>query len=129
MKDYTLNWYGKLTIENIEQVVGLFRQLLENRRYTFVAINELFRRPDVRTGQRLEPHKATSGEAFSVWFDDKNSPPAFAGFNAVDTYGVWGLSTSVNEQPYVVFEWNKVTIEHNAPAGNKLIWVLAIEQE
>lgn len=129
MNEYALNWCGKLTVENIEQVVGLFRKLLENRRYTFVAINQSYRRPDVRTGQQLDPRKAKGEEVFSIWFDDKSSPPAFAGFNAVDTYGVWGLSTSANDQPYISFEWNKVTIEHKAPAGNELICVLAIEPE
>lgn len=123
-----LNWYGNLTIDNIEQVVGLLRKLLAGKKYTFVSVNEYFGyKPEVRTGQEIEPQKATNKDAFSFWYDKDNAPPLYAGFNVVDTHGVWGLSTSATEQPYLRFEWNKVAIEHKAPAGHKMFWVVAVE--
>lgn len=135
---YNLHWYGMLTIDNIQQVTNLLLQLLDGRRYTFVAANEFFRfKPEVRTGQRLNHKGATSGKAISAYCDEKETPPRHAGFNVVDTYGVWGCSTNLVENrydsefnnPYFVFEYNKVTITHRAPAGHLLYWVAAIEQD
>ena len=138
-----LNWYGVLTIGNIEQVVDMFRRLLTGKRYTFVAVNmygnedapgQLISRPGVRTSQRIEPDKAISKDAFSFWYGDNKE---YAGFNVVDTYGVWGCSTSATdsfqvgdyENPYIVFEYHKVLIIHRAPAGHLLYWVIATEAE
>ena len=126
---YDLNWRGNLTVDNIKDVVGLFRRLLDGEVYTFVSANEFFGfKPDVRTDQKVEHKKATNGNAFGVWFEDSDSPSC-AGFNVVDTYGVWGLSTSASEQPYISFEWNKVTIKHRAGAGHNLWWVIAVQRE
>lgn len=137
MKEYNLHWYGMLTIENLENVVDLLKQLLDGKKYTFVACNEFFDfKPEVRTGQMVDHKGATSGNAFSIWWDEKNNPPHYGGFNVGDTYGVWGCSTTAtdevkhdNENPYFVFEGNKVTITHKAPAGHLLYWVAAVEKE
>ncbi|MBD3244967.1 MAG: hypothetical protein GF335_03165 [Candidatus Moranbacteria bacterium] len=137
-KEYNLHWYGVLTIENLQQVADLLLQLLDGKRYTFVAANEFFRfKPEVRTGQTLSHKGATTGKAINVYYDEKENPPKHAGFNVGDTYGVWGCSTNLatdeydNEfnNPYFVFEYNKVTITHRAPAGHLLYWVVAIEQD
>ena len=142
-----LNWYGMLTIDNIKGVVALFRQLLDGKRYTFVAVNmygnentpgRIVSKIDVRTSQEVRHDKAKYGETFTVWFDEQSdTPPRFAGFNVCDTYGVWGLSTNTNEtkhdhefkNPYIVFEWNKVSITHRAPAGHILYWTIAVEDD
>lgn len=124
-----LNWYGTLTIENIEAVVNLLKRLLEGKRYTFVACNEGRRnfRPEVRTSQQLTG-------TFKTWEGEKKD---FAGFNVSDTYGVWDLSTSRHDSdgydpsfnaPYIVFERNKVTITHRAPTGTLLYWCVAVEE-
>lgn len=134
MKEMNLNWYGMLTVENIERVADLLRQLLKGKRYTFVAANEFFGfKPEVRTNQELKP--STTGDPINVYYDKDGK--RFAGFNVCDSYGVWGCSTSLQEEqydhefknPYFVFEWNKVTITHCAPAGHKLYWVAAIERD
>ena len=135
---YNLHWYGMLTIENVQQIADLLLQLLDGKRYTFVAANEFFRfKPEVRTGQTLDHKGARSGKAIGIYSDEKDTPPRHAGFNVGDTYGVWGCSTNLAENkydpefnnPYFVFEYNKVTITHRAPAGHLLYWVAAIEQD
>ena len=134
MEEMSPNWHGMLTVKNIERVADLLRQLLNEKRYTFVAANECFDfRPEVRTNQKLEP--STAGDPISVYHDKDQGQ--FACFSVRDSYGVWGCSTNLQEEsydhefknPYFVFERNKVNITHRAPAGNKLYWVAAIERE
>ena len=125
------NWHGTLTLENLEEVAAMIGDLLDGKRYTFVACNEYFKfKPEVRTGQELNHKGATSGHAISTYFDNEQSPPRFGGFNIGDTYGVWGCSTASSaegyhydptyEAPHVSIDWGKVTITHRAPAGHLL---------
>ena len=127
---YDLHWYGMLTVENVQKIADLLLQLLDGKRYTFVAANESCRfEPEVRTGQRLK--------AISVYYNEKENPPKYAGFIVVDSYGSWSCSTNLAENkydqefrnPYFVFKYNQVTITHRAPAGHLLYWVAAIEQD
>lgn len=137
-------WYGMLTIDNINEVVGQIKEVIDGKKYTFVAVNmygneqdpgRLVSQIDVRTSQEARHDKAKNGETFIVWFDEANNPPQFAGFNVCDTYGVWGLSTRTNsanydyefKNPYLSIDRNKVSISHRAPAGRILYWVIAVE--
>lgn len=130
------DWSGMLTVENIDQVAERILRLLQGKRYTFVAFNEIFPdRLEVRTGMRLDPKDATNGIGVSVYRDESGNGD-FAGFNVVDSYGVWGPTTTVKEDrydddfrnPYIYFKEDRVTIAHHAPAGHKLIWVAVIEK-
>jgi len=132
-KPTDLNWYGMLTVENIEDVCKLLEKMLVGKTYTFVASNEFHRfEPDVRTSQKMMP--GSSGKPITFWYGDNKE---YASFNVCDSYGVWGCSTHLKEDkydgefnnPYFVFEWYKVTITHRAPAGHLLYWVIAVERE
>jgi len=124
--------YGMLTKGNIEDFVAVLREMLTGKRYTFVACNESRHfEPEVRTSQRLE--NGTNGTPFSVHHYD-----GWASFGVCDTYGVWGCTTTWDDpkmydadfkNPYFVFDYNKVTITHRAPAGHLLYWVVAVERE
>ena len=105
----------------------------KEKRYTFVACNEFFDfKPEVRTGQELKEDNPVS-----YWIDENNNPPLHAGFNVNDSYGVWGLSTSQKENkydnefnaPYVVFDYNQIKITLRAPAGHKIYWTVALEND
>lgn len=128
------NWCGTLTVENIEQVADLLRRLLKGRQYRFVVTNEVFDfKPKVRINQELEPNKA--GDSINVYYDKDEK--RFAGFSVHDSYGMWGCSTSLQEErcdcgsknPHFVFEWNKVTINHYAPSGHRVCWVIIVEDD
>ena len=133
-------WFGTLTLENLEEVAAMIGDLLDGKRYTFVACNEYFKfKPEVRTGQELNHKGSANGRAINAWLDDEETPPRFGGFNIGDTYGVWGCTTNVNAEghhydptfnaPYLSFDWGKVTITHRAPAGHLLYWVAAVEAD
>jgi hypothetical protein len=134
MATMDLNWRGMLTTKNIEQVADLLHQLLEGKSYTFTAKNERFGfRPEVRWHLRLST-RTTSGKAINVWHDEQGR---FAGFNVSDTYGVWTCDTDLKEDkfdpdfnnPYFVFEQDKVTITHRSGSGNLLCWMVAVEPD
>jgi hypothetical protein len=92
LKEFNLHWFGMLTVENIEQVADLLRQLLVGKTYTFVTVNELFRyKPEVRTSQRLKPN----GDAITATKDETGR---FASFSVSDSYGVWGCSTNLKNR-------------------------------
>ena len=122
------HWYGEVTIENIEAVAKTIEEVLTGKYYTFASLNadcvSIF---DVHTSQKLEPDKATDKKALSVWFDKEHTPPQYAGFNFVDTYGVWGLSTG-SDKPYISFKYNhQIRIEQLNGYGEKLIWIITTE--
>lgn len=127
------NWHGTLTVHNIADVVTRLHRLLDGKRYVWVATNEIFgpaARPEVRF-ERLAPEKSSNGDSIVTHFED----PDHKGFTVVDTYGIWGLWTSSKDEhdyndykdPYIVFGCNRVTIEHRAPAGHRLTWVIAVD--
>ncbi len=137
-KEYDLYWHGVLTIKNVQKVADLLLQLLDGRRYTFVAADERYYfMPKVRTGQRLNHEDSTTGNAISVHYDEKKNPPKHAGFTVCDTHGVWFCSTNLAEakydpkfnNPYFVFAGNKVTITQRTFDDKLLYWVVAIEQD
>jgi hypothetical protein len=96
--------------------------------------------PEVRTGQRME--KLTVHERTT--YDDGST---HAHFSVCDTYGVWGLSTSVPDQKTAHemdrddrsltcvhfdksrYDGGKIEITHYAPVGARLYWVVTIEPE
>lgn len=131
-----LGWHGMLTVNNVEQVADLLRQLLTGKRYTFVAVNEFYGfKPEVRTSQKLKP-KINSSNPINVYYDDTGAK-RFAGFSVSDSYGVWSFSTNLQEDqddpgsknPHFSFEWDKVTIIFRLSGGNLVYWVAAVEKE
>ena len=132
MREMNLGWAGMLTIENVEKVAELFRELLQGKRYTFVSANEFFGfKPEVRTRQRLAFQKSDPIQAF------KEKDGKSAGIMVHAPFGVWSIHTNLAKNqhdpefknPYLAFDWNRVTITHRAPGGNKLYWVVALERK
>jgi hypothetical protein len=121
------HWIGNLTIENVNEVADRLKELLIGKIYTFVSCNELDRfKPNVKTGQKLEDNNP-----IRVWKGDYST-----GIHVNDSYGVWGFNTVLHEGeknenlkvPYIIFEGNQIRIEHRAPGGNILYWVVALEK-
>jgi len=128
----TVIWEGMLTINNIQEVADRILEMLELKRYTFVAISDDDTlKPTVHTGQQLAP----GGEPVRVRIDEQRR---FANLFT----GTWGLSTTLEEDthdpefnnPYLVFEQDsmhgdRVTITHRAGTSIKVCWVAAVEPD
>jgi len=126
-------WYGTLSVKNIEKVADMIYAVLKGRKYSFVDVYEYRRyKPETRLNQRLE--NGSNGSPLSIYFDDENR---YAGFNFCDTYGVWGCSTSNQDgqydpefnSPYIVIENNKITITQRTPEGRMCYWQMAVDYE
>jgi hypothetical protein len=146
------DWNGYLTLENLEAVAARFRSLLDGQRYTWVACNSGLRHyfPEVRTGQQLRDRGITT------YRDEEAQYGPFGGITVPDTYGVWGLHTDCPGQrtarrrrvhawerasdeqkrtdtwddqhlTYLHITRDKVEIEHYAPIGYRLYWVVTVE--
>ena len=145
MQPYNLHWSGMLTTGNIEQVHNLFHELLDGKFYTSInahptvypKIDEkhpetMDCRMHVRTSQKLTPEGVRGGDAITFSVDGK-----YAHLAIHDTYGIHMMDTKLEgehahydhtyQNPYIVFEYNRVTIHHRAPAGNLLVWAFAVE--
>ncbi|MFF4417006.1 hypothetical protein ACFYY8_31180 [Streptosporangium sp. NPDC001559] len=138
MNDYErivlgLPWGGYLALDNLNLIADRIRMMIgEGQPYTWVAVNEAFSmRPQVRTSG-----VATSIEAGRLYGKEGE----YGHLMVVDTDGVWSLCTSASNQrsandsdnpvystPYLVFEGGQLTIDHRAPAGHRLCWVVAPE--
>lgn len=137
------DWYGYLTLDNCDAVAGRIRSMLAGQRYTWVSCNEGLRDyfPEVRTGQRLR-------DDVRIDRDTLDGGTEWAHISAGDTYGVWGLGTTVPDQK-TAHRWaaddkkrkrltclhitrgrhdgGRIEIEHYAPVGARLYWVIAVE--
>lgn len=127
-------FHGTLTIKNVEFVAKSVLEMLNAKRYTFVSVYEYKNfEPETRVHQELK--NGTNGSPLSVWFDEKNVMPEFAGFNFCDSYGSWGLSTSQKDgyydsnfdAPYIVIDWNSITMTLRTPAGLLAYWQITLE--
>jgi hypothetical protein len=135
-------WYGYLTLENFDAVAERLRSLLTGRTYTWASTREhQVRAPEVRTRQRLREGINTSRSTL----DDGR---VMAHLNAADTYGVWGVSTTIPDQKTaytfardekkarrlteVTFkhghhDGGRIEIEQYNGYGERLYWVIAVE--
>lgn len=127
-------FHETLTLDNIEVTAKRILNMLYDKKYTFVCVYEYKNFvPETRVHQELR--NGTNGSPLSIWFDEKNSPSQFAGFNFCDSYGTWGLSTSLKSgyydanfnAPYVVIDWNSITITLRTPAGLLAYWQITVE--
>lgn len=133
------HWFGYLTLENAEAVAGRIRTMLDGKQYTWVACNEMGGyRPEVRTGMRLREGVKLSGSTLE-------SGRKMAHITVCDTYGVWGLDTTVANQreahetedrkrlTYLNIEehrWgDRIEIEFYSISGNHIWWVATVEPE
>lgn len=141
---YNLYWYGMLTTGNVEKVAALLTELLDGKFYTAITAHPTVYpkiddkhpeipdvRMDVRTSQKLI-YRSNGKPA--ITFEVKDD---YGYMSIHDTYGVYMIDTKLKgesaqidgtlQNPYIVFEGNRVTIRHRAPAGNVLVWAFAVE--
>ena len=125
-----LHWSGPLTTNNVEYVADLLRQLLTNKRFTFIEVHEGHgSKPKIHTGKHLEEwQKGSSAIRVSKtpWF-------ASVTFYASDT--AWPLATDLAGEAqynpknhiYFWFEGDKVKIALCNDRGQKIYWAFAVE--
>lgn len=124
------NWFGTVTMQNIDEVVRLMRLYLTGKKYTTVYCYEYKRwKPEIRVHQQLR--NGTDGQAISL-----HRRSDYAQVIVCDTYGVGGFSTSQNESkydpdfmaPYISFEWmNMIKVTQRAPNGLLFYTVYRVE--
>lgn len=146
-------WFGHLTLENADAVVERLRRMLEGKYYTFVAVNEAHSDPDVRCSNRLtrpiRVSKSTSedgnrpavhitmADGRYVWGLHSTSLDQRAAY-AVQSAALGRpkdeRSPEVSAYKDLVFlsfshdySGEQLRIEHHAPAGDHLTWVVQIE--
>ena len=139
------DWYGTVTVDNIEEIAEQLRQLLAGKYFTTVHCYE-YRdwRPEVRLRQYLQGNRESrySGDPANITLihhhlkpDAKPNATPHSQIVIGDSYGVGGFATTRTDpgydpeynSPYVHIEWNKVTITNRAPNGLKYHVVYAVE--
>lgn len=125
------NMYGTITVSNIEKFANAILEVLQGKKYSFAAAYEYKNyRPELRTNQQLE--NGRNGSPLSIYYGENN---AYAGFHFVDTYGVWGCSTSKQEEgydptfeaPYINIEYGKIEITQRTGTGMIAYWTIMIQ--
>lgn len=129
------DWSGYFAIENAEAVAERIRSMIgDGQRYTFVVANEYFAyRPEVRTSEVARDLRV------SVDAEPNEHGRRYAHIGVVDSWS-WGLLTEAEteaaardgrerDQVRVTFGRRQLAIEHFAPAGNRLFWTVALEDE
>ena len=117
MTNYQPRYYDKFTVEQLETVADDIRQLLDGKRYTFVAVNEAMHyRPEVHTSQEMR-------EVTTYYGANKE----FGGLHIHDSYGVWGFMTDNVDSLRIDHCSIKATFK--AGAGNLIHWVVMLEDD
>jgi hypothetical protein len=140
MRNFNLYWFGMLTTGNVEQVGKLFSELLAGKFYTLITAHPVaYKNPEavdvqmyVYTSRKLVAEGTRDNKAIVAEVRDGR-----AHLFIHDTYGSHFIDSDLQHEqahsdlayknPYIVFEGNRVTIRHRAPAGNLLIWTFAVE--
>src|SRR5262245_22621693 len=126
------DWSGYLTLENFDLVVDRLRAMIgDGQSYTWVLCHEHRRyQPEVRTNQKAR-EVYVSREPY-----EDGTPNGHV--SVVDTYGIWGLRTSASDERaiadlpekqrrHLTFKRDHLMIEHYAPIGAHMYWVVALE--
>ena len=132
------HWAGTVTVGNIEEVAERFKKLLTGKQYTTVHCYEYKNfKPEVRLHQVLGGGRDGHNIVVTHHHErkDRSSDRPHSQMTLCDTYGAGGFSTTRVEPgydldfqaPYVVFEWNQVTITNRAPNGLLYYTVYAVE--
>ena len=131
-------WYGYLAVDTLPEIERRIRNLLTDRRYTWVADWSQNTGPDVHVSQIMRDLKTT---------DHRDDGQPWAHLMVSDTYGVWGISASVateaearnlpfRQRTYLHIEGGRhadeagsgrIYIEHYSLDGNRLRWVAVPE--
>ena len=126
--EYMKPIYETLTVENIDRIAAAILEVLRGKRYVFASHGPFPAEPiRVRVNQELK--NGTNGSPLLVWRNETS-----AGFNFVDSYGVWGASTLQQEAgydpkfaaPYVTIEYGTITITQLNDYGEVLLWTIAV---
>lgn len=129
--DLERNWYGMLTIHNVDKVADLLMRTLGDRTYTSVSARcEDRSPPEVRTGHKLKPGRPGSNPV------TVHKHEGWVHMIIGDTYGVWGITSSAAssaydpefKNPYLSFDRGRVAITHRVPCGDIVHWVFAPER-
>lgn len=133
MMEMNLYWFGMLTHKNAARVAELLTQLLGGERFSTAVSNEFYDyKPSLRTCQILN---TKDGDPISVSRSDSGSKRTYVSIH--DSYGLWSFDTELEEDrydpdfnnPYFVFECNKVTITTRTPNGSRFYVVFMVEEK
>jgi len=144
MPTYNLRWQGYITHQNIEQVAELLREFLADKVYTFVtSYAGSWHKPNVHTGLKVRPVLRSGTGPIEVLREQEDDSYTIRVREChVRMRGAndsWDCTTYTPSDPqtteervatpHIKFEENKVTITKRDIGGNKLFWVIAIEQQ
>lgn len=129
-------WYGPLADDNVEEIVARFRRLLSGQYYTVITNNADydFEMPEVKVSQFLTPSTTTYGEKHdgirhhrigdptNVEWNGSEKTWSSCGVTIVDSYGVYGISSTFATEREAYDAWNS-----NDISRRRWVTYLAIE--
>jgi len=137
------DWNGFLTLENSQAVATRLAALLEGRRFTYVSVNEGRRHwyPEVKTGLELagDVTHSASGDRHDIHLH-YSGWHSWLSARVQDEDTAWQRNASAADPAnrdewlhdkslvYLRLRSDRVEIEHHAPGGNRLYWVLVVER-
>lgn len=130
---------GYLVEETVLKFVETLKALLQNKYFTFIAVNEAFgTRPEVRTNQLLRGRSTSPGSyqtypigsADNIGMSEAHTDYGFRTITICDSYGVASLSSGGSRETY--FEFKPATIDSpdhveitfKAGGGNTITWYI-----
>ena len=138
-------WFGNLTLANIEDFTERLRTMLAGKRFTFISVNgSRGYEPEIRINQQLEGrhpvggYRSKDGAADNIslypesTYGEGPSKVTWRSLNVCDSYGVWSLNT---HETYFSFEPEqrdqpeRLTITHKNGAGDTLHWLICVESK
>jgi hypothetical protein len=132
--------YGTLTVENCQDFYNALAALIENKLFTFIAVNESFgTRAEVKVNQYLrgasvrpgtdktypsrETHPAGSAKNMSLTVEQDKK---YCFITVCDSYGVFSISDGTYFEFHEADRYHpaRVTLDFKAGAGNNIQWTI-----
>lgn len=124
-------WHGMLCLDNAHEVAARMRQVLDGHHFTLVTANSYSETSDRYTAVEVKPSQWLTSPVeakLNDWAHVGWSSPAYSmGVMTRAKTPSQARERRPHDYVHLTFEPSRVEIDHYAPAGYRLLWVLAVE--
>lgn len=127
------SWSGMLTSKNAYLIADKILEILDNKVYTVVVVNEFYMyEPEIRLNQKLHRENTHPNPVTVQRFSNTHT-----GIMISDSYGLYPISSfiesdkydrDVKQQVLIKFEYDQVMIKQRTLSGNIIMWLFKVTE-
>lgn len=124
------HWHGMLTVNNIDEIANLIREMLTGRRYTFVLVHEQKGfRPYVKASRELSNQNDINSVEVEHCGEGENATASLTILDNFNDGWTFSINNTDHQCPNIEFSQDTIQIAFEDPEKPKEFWVIAIEND